>query len=49
MQGLYGVDPGERRKMYNHSCDLMDNGLAGVYRFAGQELQPRRSAAGDFR
>ena len=40
-QGSYGTDPGENKKMYNHSCDLMDNGLSGNYRFAGQELEPR--------
>lgn len=30
----YGIDPGEGKKMYNHSCDLMD-------KKTGQELAPR--------
>ncbi|XP_023321559.1 uncharacterized protein LOC111696238 [Eurytemora carolleeae] len=40
-QDTYGTDPGVNKKMYNHSCDLMDNGLSGNYKFAGQELAPR--------
>jgi len=40
-EGLYGIAPGEGKKMYNHSCDLMDNGIQGNYEFAGQELDPR--------
>merc|ERR1719334_2253578 len=40
-EGTYGTDPGEGKKMYNHSCDLMDNGIKGNYKFAGQELSPR--------
>lgn len=39
--GSYGVIPGYGKKMYNHSCDLMDNGIAGNYLFAGQDLAPR--------
>lgn len=39
--GTYGINPGTGKKMYNHSCDLLENGLKGNYDFAGQELSPR--------
>ena len=42
IQGLYGIAPGEGRKMYNHSCDLMDHGVQGTFEAGGQELDPRR-------
>jgi len=43
IEGSYGTNPNEGKKMYNHSCDLMDNALKSppVYEFAGQELNPR--------
>merc|ERR1719318_1116105 len=40
-EGLYGIAPGEGKKMYNHSCDLMDHGVQGNYEAGGQELDPR--------
>jgi len=40
MQGSFGTIPGMKKKMYNMSCDLMDNGHAGNYLFAGQDLSP---------
>jgi hypothetical protein len=40
-KGSFGLTPGYKKKMYNLSCDLMDNGIAGDYVFAGQELTPR--------
>ena len=42
VQGTYGIAPGEGKKMYNHSCDLMDHGVQGNYEAGGQELDPRR-------
>jgi len=43
IEGSYGTNPNEGKKMYNHSCDLMDNALKSPpnYEFAGQELNPR--------
>jgi hypothetical protein len=41
VKGSYGIVPGYKKKMYNHSCDLMNNGIAGNYLFAGQDLAPR--------
>ena len=29
--------------MYNHSCDLMDNGVNGLFEKGGQELDPRNN------
>merc|ERR1719206_784886 len=40
-EGTYGIAPGEGKKMYNHSCDLMDHGVQGNYEAGGQELDPR--------
>ena len=40
--GTYSINPGEGKKMYNHSCDLMDNGVNNnnVFR-GGQDLDPK--------
>ena len=42
MAGSYSINPGEGKKMYNHSCDLMDNGVNNnnVLR-GGQDLDPK--------
>ena len=44
LAGSYSINPNEGKKMYNHSCDLMDNGLSGdktrVER-GGQLLNPK--------
>ena len=29
--------------MYNHSCDLMDNGVSGDVKRGGQELDPKNN------
>ena len=41
--GSYSINPGEGKKMYNHSCDLMDNGVSGDYKWGGQELDPKNN------
>merc|ERR1719433_2537109 len=41
--GSYSINPGEGKKMYNHSCDLMDNGVSGDVKRGGQELDPKNN------
>ena len=51
LPGSYSINPNEGKKMYNHSCDLMDNGLSGdparVVR-GGQLLDPKTNYKVEF-
>ena len=42
--GSYSINPGEGKKMYNHSCDLMDNGVnINNAERGGQDLDPKNN------